>query len=75
MVLTVNELSSLSLDVQIQRPVPAWKEQKGCVNIHITKNTLNTSYQDFYYVSVIKWGESPWQSFSLLFCGHITTSG
>lgn len=30
-VLTVDKLSSLSLDVQIQRPVPAWKEQKGCL--------------------------------------------
>lgn len=35
-VLTVNKLSSLSLDVKIQRPVPVWREQKGCVNINIT---------------------------------------
>lgn len=32
-VLTVDKLSSLPLDVQIQRSIPEWKEQKGCVNI------------------------------------------
>lgn len=33
--LTVNEFPSLSLDVQIQRSIPVWDEQKSSVNIKI----------------------------------------
>lgn len=44
-VLTVNELSSLSLDMQIQRSIPAWKEQKCYVNI----KCFNSKSTRFYY--------------------------
>lgn len=44
-VLTVNKLSSLSLDMQIQRSVPAWKEQKCSVNI----KDISSNSTRFYY--------------------------
>lgn len=44
-VLTVDKLSSLSLDMQIQRSVPALKEQECCVNIkHFNSNSNRFHY-------------------------------
>lgn len=67
---TVNKLSGLSLDVQIQRSVSERKQQRD-VQASIACHLFN----HLCFLFLERRGNSPWESFGLLFCRHVTASG
>lgn len=71
-ILTVHKLPRLSLNVQIQRPIPRTKERRGCIRTYIKINKYTQKKKENLGREMSK---SPRWRFALLLCSHVASSG